>query len=59
MHWLRLAHRHAADGENRCEALLDNEPWTAGTLALNSVAWPSSPPSYIARCFMMLDVRDY
>jgi hypothetical protein len=59
LHWLRLVHRHGAQGDSRCEALLDNEPWTAGTLALDSVAWPSSKHDYRARCFMLLDVRDY
>lgn len=59
LHWLRLVHLHAANGERRCEASLDNEPWTAGTLALDSVAWPASEREYSARCFMMLDVRDY
>jgi hypothetical protein len=59
LHWLRLVHRHGADGDLRCEALLDNEPWTAGTLALDSVAWPSTIGEYSARYFVMLDVRDY
>lgn len=57
LHWLRLTHRHAPD-DSRCEALLDNETWTAGTLALDSVAWPDGA-SYSASCFVMLDVRDY
>lgn len=59
LHWLRLVHRHGADGDVRCEVLLDNEPWTTGTLALDSVAWPSGDRDYTARCFMLLDVRDY
>ena len=59
LHWLRLVHQHGTDGDVRCEALFDNEPWTAGTLALDSVAWPLSERDYSARCFMMLDVRDY
>ncbi|OOG55503.1 DUF6348 family protein [Rhodanobacter sp. C03] len=59
LHWLRLVHQHGTDGNARCEALLDNEPWTAGTLALDSVAWPLSGHDYSARCFMLLDVRDY
>jgi len=59
LHWLRLVHRHGVNGDVRCEALLDNEPWTAGTLALDSVAWPSNEHDYSARCFMMVDVRDY
>ena len=59
LHWLRLVHRHSVAGDSRCEALLDNEPWTAGTLALDSVAWPASEHAYSARCFMLLDVRDY
>lgn len=56
LHWLRLTHRHGED-DSRCEALLDNEPWTAGTLALDAVAWPHG--TYSASCFMLLDVRDY
>ncbi|MEO8778855.1 MAG: DUF6348 family protein [Rhodanobacter sp.] len=58
LHWLRLVHSHARDGNSRCEALLDNELWTAGTLALNAVAWPPAG-DYSARCFVLLDVRDY
>ncbi|MGB5853101.1 MAG: DUF6348 family protein [Rhodanobacter sp.] len=58
LHWLRLVHSHAEDGNSRCEALLDNELWTAGTLALASVAWPQGS-DYSARCFVLLDVRDY
>ncbi|MEO8808848.1 MAG: DUF6348 family protein [Rhodanobacter sp.] len=58
LHWLRLVHSHAENGESRSEALLDNELWTAGTLALTSVAWPH-PGDYSARRFMLLDVRDY
>jgi hypothetical protein len=58
LHWLRLVHSHAEDGNSRCEALLDNELWTAGTLALASVAWPQGS-DYSARCFLLLDVRDY
>ncbi|HEV7123787.1 MAG TPA: DUF6348 family protein [Rhodanobacter sp.] len=58
LHWLRLVHSHARDGNSRCEALLDNELWTAGTLALNAVAWPQAG-DYSARCFVLLDVRDY
>jgi hypothetical protein len=51
-------HSHDAKGDSRCEALLDNELWTAGTLALTAVPWPHSG-DYSARCFMLLDVRDY
>jgi len=58
LHWLRLVCRHAEGGDSRCEALLDNEPWTAGTLALTAVPWPRGG-DYVARCFMLLDVRDY
>ena len=58
LHWLRLVHSHAERGDSRCEALLDNALWTAGTLALNQVAWPRGG-DYSARCFMLLDVRDY
>ncbi len=60
LHWLRLVHRHAVDdGGCRCDALLDNEPWAAGTLALDSVAWPAADYDYSARCLLLLDVRDY
>lgn len=59
LHWVRLVHRHAAQGDSLSEASLDNEPWTAGTLALTAVAWPHGGHDYSARCFMLLDVRDY
>lgn len=58
LHWLRLVHSHGAEGDSCCEALLDNEPWTAGTLALTAVPWPHGG-DYSARCFLLLDVRDY
>lgn len=58
LHWLRLVHSHATDGDIRCEALLDNEPWTAGSLGLASAPWPRGA-DYSAHCFVMLDVRDY
>ena len=58
LHWLRLVHSHVENGDSRCEALLDNEPWTAGTLALTAAPWPHRG-AYSARCFMLLDVRDY
>jgi hypothetical protein len=51
-------YRHAADGEVRCEASLDNEPWPAGTQALAGIAWPPHG-DYRARCLIVLDVRDY
>jgi hypothetical protein len=38
--------------------LHDNEPWTAGPLALTAVPWPRGG-DYVARCFLLLDVRDY
>ncbi|WP_158883301.1 DUF6348 family protein [Rhodanobacter sp. L36] len=57
LHWLRLTHRHAPEGA-RCEVLLDNEPWTAGTVALDAVAWPDGT-DYSVSCFVLLDVRDY
>lgn len=59
LHWLRLVHSHSAAGDSRSEALFDNEPWTAGTLALASVPWPQTGRDYSMRCFMLLDVRDY
>lgn len=58
VHWLSWIHQHDSAGGSRCQALLDNEPWTAGTVALNAVAWPQAG-DYSARCFMLLDVRDY
>jgi hypothetical protein len=58
LHWLRLLHRHDAQGDALSEALLDNEPWPAGTQALNVIDWPTTV-GYTASCFMMLDVRDY
>jgi len=58
LHWLRLVYRRAADGEARCEVLLDNEPWTAGCDALAALAWPQNG-DYSAHGFVVLDVRDY
>ena len=58
LHWLRLVQQRAADGAVRCEVSLDNEPWTAGTQAMASAAWPAAG-DYGTRCFMLLDVRDY
>ena len=46
------------DMHQRCEALLDNEPWAAGTQALTALAWPQDG-DYSAHSFMLLDVRDY
>ena len=58
LHWVRLVHREGAAG-SRSEASLDNEPWAAGTQALAGAAWPHDGVEYSARCFMLLDVRDY
>ena len=60
LHWLRLVHQHVVGGESRTEVSFDNEPWVAGTTALQAaVVWPSTGGDYVARCFMLLDVRDY
>jgi hypothetical protein len=59
LHWVRLVHSHDAEGSARSEALLDNEPWAAGTQALTTIAWPPADAAYSARAFLMLDVRDY
>jgi hypothetical protein len=58
LHWLRLVYRRDAHGDTRSEVLLDNEPWSAGTQALNAIDWPKTA-DYTASCFVMLDVRDY
>lgn len=58
LHWVRLVHRGSAEG-TRSEASLDNEPWAAGTRAFAAAAWPHTDLEYSARCFMVLDVRDY
>jgi len=58
LHWLRMVYRRTADGEARCEVLLDNEPWAAGTLALAALAWPQGS-DYSAHGLVLLDVRDY
>lgn len=57
LHWVRLAHRCDAAGA-RSEALLDNEPWVAGTRALEAVSWPAGA-DYGASALLLLDVRDY
>ncbi len=59
LHWARLVHGFRADGSTRSEALLDNEPWPAATAALADIAWPVHERDYTARCYLMLDVRDY
>lgn len=59
LHWVRLFRAQAADGTVSVEALLDNAPWPAGDRALNALAWPTAATAYSARCFAMLDVRDY
>jgi hypothetical protein len=58
LHSLRLVYRRPADGEARCEVLLDNEPWATGALALTALAWPKDG-DYSAHGFILLDVRDY
>ncbi|QEE25263.1 hypothetical protein CS053_12755 [Rhodanobacter glycinis] len=58
LHWLRLMYRRTAEGEARCEVLLDNEPWATGTLVLTALAWPQEG-DYSAHGFVVLDVRDY
>ena len=58
LHWLRLVYRRTAVGETRCEVLLDNAPWAAGTDALNALPWPPHG-DYSAHGFVVLDVRDY
>jgi len=59
LHWVRLFHSHAADGTASVEALLDNAPWPAGDRVLTSLTWPGGTQAYNARCYVMLDVRDY
>jgi len=58
LHWLRLVYRWTTDGEARCEVLLDNELWVAGSEALTALAWPQVG-DYGAHSFVVLDVRDY
>ncbi len=58
LHWLRLVCRRTAEAEARCEVLLDNEPWAAGTEALAALVWPQGG-DYSAHGFVVLDVRDY
>lgn len=59
LHWLHLLHRRGADGQWQREALLDGEPWSLGTQALDAMAWPDLPPASSARQMVLLDVRDY
>jgi hypothetical protein len=58
LHWLRLMHQRTTTGEARCEVLLDNDPWTAGTQALAGLAWPQHG-AWSAHSMVLLDVRDY
>lgn len=59
LHWIHLLHRRAGDGAATHEALLDGEPWTAGTAMLTASAWPELAPDTSARQLVLLDVRDY
>ena len=59
LHWIHLLHRRAGDGPVTREALLDGEPWPAGTAMLAASAWPELPPDSSARQLVLLDVRDY
>ncbi len=59
LHGIHLLHRRAGDGVATHEALLDGEPWTAGTAMLAASAWPELPPDTSARQLVLLDVRDY
>jgi Family of unknown function (DUF6348) len=59
LHWLRLFASRTAAGAVRVEALLDNEPWAAGTQALAALAWPVHAHDYSAQALILLDVRDY
>lgn len=58
LHWVRVIHRHDAQGDARTDVLLDNEPWPAGLQAVSSIAWPDKH-DYTASAFLLLDVRDY
>lgn len=59
LHWIHLLHRRADDGVAVREALLDGEPWAAGTAMLGASAWPELAPATTARQLVLLDVRDY
>jgi len=59
LHWIHLLHRREGDAPAIHEALLDGEPWAAGTAILASSAWPVLGPGSTARQLIVLDVRDY
>ncbi len=59
LHWIHLLHRREGDGPVAREALLDGEPWPAGTAMLAACMWPQLPPASSARQLVLLDVRDY
>lgn len=59
LHWIHLLHRTDAQGRRADEALLDGDPWPAGTQRLQDMAWPVLPASCSARQLILLDVRDY
>lgn len=59
LHWIHLLHRTDAAGQRASEALLDGEPWSAGTRLLQDTDWPALPASSSARQMLLLDVRDY
>ena len=59
LHWIHLLHRRTGDGDVSREALLDGEPWAAGTAMLQALAWPELAPGSTARQLVLMDVRDY
>lgn len=52
-HWFRVFFCNVADQQS-VEALANNEPWAAGTDALNKLAWEQSPGYYSVRQFIVL-----
>ncbi|MDA3913450.1 DUF6348 family protein [Oleiagrimonas sp.] len=59
LHALRLFHACDGEGPSRTEALLDHEPWAAGTRALAECGWPKDRGVYRAHQVIVLDVCDY
>lgn len=59
LHWIHLLHRRDAEREATHEALLDGEPWAAGTAMLAAGTWPGLSAGSSARQLVLLDVRDY
>lgn len=54
LHWARIFHCNINAQGSVSEALLDNEPWPEGEVALKSIDWPVTDHYYSVRNFLIL-----